>query len=298
MNTISTKLLKGGDVVGEVLRDFNVFCSLTPESFAAKVQHFSSTERKKTAGIFVDVLRATTTLTVIGARSVKGIHLAVKPRSGGYDFTPPVFPDAKWIFDGEENGRPIEGGIIGNSPAAAAEGDFGGNYLKFFSTNGARALEALSRAELGGVYLMSMANIDATMQKITDVSFKNIWLLGGGFYGSLTLEDTVCCGRAISWLIERGIHRAAELDDEARIALQAAESYQSDDDRLVADLRESQVAKLLHAVGRGEDVPMSVDGRGLSSPLWARMCETVMRLTLVDTTHLLVPEYLSMAVQS
>ncbi len=293
MTSIASQSFAGTDVVGGVLHGFNVFCSLTPSSFAAKIRHFDADQRKRTAGIFVDVLRATTTLNVIGARGVEGVHLAVKPQLGGYDFTPPVFPEAKWLFDGEEHGRPIAGGLIGNSPAAAANEQFGGAFLKFFSTNGARALEALVDAQLGGVYLMSMANIATTMAKVAASGYENIWLLGGGFYGAMTLEDTVCCGRAIAWLIEHAERREAELDDESRIALHAAATYAEDDDRLVRDLGDSQVAKLLHMIGHGADVSISVDGRGLSSRLWLRMRDTIMSLTTVGATHLLVPQYLS-----
>lgn len=298
MTSVRSRTSEASDIVGEVLGEFKVFCSLTPASFAAKVEHFSRSERSETAGIFVDVLRATTTLTVIGARGVRGIHLAVKPRTGGYDFTPPVFPEAKWLFDGEENGRPIASGMIGNSPAAAAQGQFDGRFLKFFSTNGARALEALIKAELGGVYLMSMANVGATMARIGAVGFKKVCFVGGGFYGSVTLEDTVCCGRAVGWLVEQGTHCLEDLDDESRIACQAAANYEGNDERLVADLRQSQVAKLLHAVGRGEDVSMSVDGRGLCSSLWTRMRAIIMGVTVVDTTHLLVPEHVASGVRS
>jgi len=293
MTKIASPSFTGTDVVGGVLRGFNVFCSLTPASFAAKIQHFDSKQRKKTAGIFVDVLRATTTLNVIGALGVEGVHLAVKPQLGGYDFTPPVFPEAKWLFDGEEHGRPIAGGLIGNSPAAAANEQFSGAFLKFFSTNGARALETLVNAELGGVYLLSMANIATTMAKVAAAGFENIWLLGGGFYGSMTLEDTVCCGRAIAWLVAHAEKREADLDDESRIALHVAATYEEDDDRLVHDLGDSQVAKLLQTIGHGADVSISVDGRGLSNRLWQQMRDTIMGLTTIGATHLLVPEYLA-----
>ncbi|MGH9421897.1 MAG: 2-phosphosulfolactate phosphatase [Thermoanaerobaculia bacterium] len=293
MTSIASKSFARNDIVGGVLHGFNVFCSLTPSSFAAKIEHFDAGQRKATAGIFIDVLRATTTLNVIGARGVEGVHLAVKPRVGGYDFTPPVFPEATWLFDGEEHGRPIAGGSIGNSPAAAANEQFDGAFLKFFSTNGARALEALVSAKLGGVYLMSMANIETTMAKVVAAGFENVWLLAGGFYGSMTLEDTVCCGRAIAWLVEHAEKRETDLDDESRIALHTAATYREDDDRLVRDLSDSQVAKLLHMIGHGADVSISVDGRGLSSRLWLRMRDTIMSLTTVGATHLLVPQYLS-----
>ena len=228
----------------------------------------------------------------LGGRGVEGIHRAVMPKVGGYDLRPPVFPEGKWPCDGEEHGRPIAGGLIGNSPAAAANELFGGAFLKFYSTNGARALEALVNAELGGVYLMSMANVDATMAKVVAAGFETIWLLGGGFYGTVTLEDTVCCGRAIAWLVEHTEKSEADLDDESRIALHTAATY-NDDDRLVRDLSNSQVAKLLHMIGHGADVSVSVDGRGLSSRLWQRMRDTIMGLTTIGATHLLVPEHLT-----
>jgi phosphosulfolactate phosphohydrolase-like enzyme len=236
--------------------------------------HVPVARRQTMAVIEIDILRASSTLHACIAAGSRGIVLAIKPATGGYDLTPPFGEANDWNYGGEENGLPIPGGIIGNSPLVDPESNvLMGKYLKFFSTNGARALASIYQAGVGGIFLASLANIEITVLDAIRRGFETIWFVCGGFYGSGTLEDTVCAGRGIRALLESGSIAHDRLDDESRIALHAASPYM-DDECLVADLRLSQVGLLLRHIGREADLE-AVVGRGMGTDLWRRMQATV-----------------------
>jgi phosphosulfolactate phosphohydrolase-like enzyme len=270
--TIITDVL---DPVSEALAGYGIFTSSTPASFDRKMAHVPSAQRSTVAVIMIDVLRATTTIHACIAAGSRGVVLAVKPNARNYDLTPPFGDVEDWIYGGEENGLPIPGGAIGNSPLFDEERNvLVGRYLKFYSTNGARALAAIDDAGVGGTFLASLANIELTVLEAINRGFEIIWLVCGGFYGSSTLEDTVCAGRGIRSLLESGSIAPDRLDDESRIALHTASGYAQDDGDLVADLRRGQVGILLRHIGREADL-QAVVGRGMNTDLWRRMGGTV-----------------------
>lgn len=264
------------DPVWDALSGYSALVSSTPESFDFKIQHVPAAQRTRVAVILVDVLRATTTLLAAGAAGSRGVHFAVKPREGRYDLSPSFAGPDEWIYGGEENGRAIPGGKIGNSPLDVSKGLVGGRYLKFFSTNGARAVTTVDASGVGGIFLASLVNVELTAIEAIRRGYSFVWFVCGGFYGSSTLEDVVCAGRGIQSLL-RGKHVSLDsLDDEARIAVNNANMYEGDDGQFLDDLRHGQVGILLNHIGRGMDLDAVVRGTGLDSALWSRMATTLM----------------------
>ena len=286
---VETTLRVEFDPVWDALSGYGVFTSSTPLSFDQKITHVPMAYRPNVAVIMIDVLRATTTLHACVAAGSRGVLLSIKPTTGVYGLTPPFGRATDWVYGGEENGLAIPGGMIGNSPLDVECDAFAGKFIKFFSTNGARALAAIDDAGVGGVFLASLANIEITALEAIRRSFRVVWFVCGGFYGSCTLEDTVCAGRGIRALLESAAFSHDRLDDEARIADHAARQYAQDNTRLVADLRRGQVGILLKHIGRDADLD-AVVGRGMPADLWRRMTTTVVMRRKVSGTSMFVAE--------
>jgi 2-phosphosulfolactate phosphatase len=226
---------------------------------------------------------------VAGASGCRGICLVVKPPDGKYDLRSPILAGQPWIFGGEENGKPIQGGELNNSPLGINPETIVDKYIKFYSTNGAKALEAITQFNVGSVFLASFANVQVTVKHLQRQGFSRFWLVGAGFYESPALEDTVCGGRVIDELISHELAHSDNLEDGARLMWQAAEHYRDDDERLIQDLYVSQVSRLLTQIGRRDDVAACVRGDGIAESLRDRMERTVIQLQWIEETAILVP---------
>jgi 2-phosphosulfolactate phosphatase len=156
------------DPVWHALSGYSTFYSSTPHAFNAKTARFPLAAKADTAIVVIDVLRATSTLVAVAAAGAAGIHVAVKTKTGTHPFTPPTAACGPWVYGGEENGRPITGGCIGNSPTEATADKFRNAYLKFVSTNGAKAIAAAEAAGFSRLYLACLPNISSTVAKAID----------------------------------------------------------------------------------------------------------------------------------
>jgi len=276
--------------VSNSLEGFTVFASPSPPDFLAKVKYVDKRVLRKTALIGIDVLRMTTTMNAAGAAGAHGIYLAEKPVTGDYDLTAPINKDHRWVFGGELNGLPIPGAQLDNSPLSMHSSALQGKLIKFYSTNGAKTQATALDVGAPTFFLMSMANIEATVATILLQGFQSVWFLCAGFYNSSCLEDTVCAGIAIQHLLDLGVAVNTQLDDGAKIARNTAECYRGRSDLLVKDLHDSQVAKLLCNIGHCADVAACITGEGMPTDLWNRMTHTVIQLQRSDNgTPLLVP---------
>jgi phosphosulfolactate phosphohydrolase-like enzyme len=276
----------------DALSSFKVFGSQTPEAFTHKRAHFPNNVAGSTSAVFVDVLRASTTLLTVAAAGCNGIFVDVKPDDGRYLFAPPAGLSERlhWIYGGELNGRPVDGtdstgapkkGVVGNSPLSIAPNSLEGKYLRFFSTNGSRALRSMSRAGLASTYAMSIANMRVTVEAILAENPARVWFVCGGFYGSVSLEDCVACGLAIQFLIDATYVHENELDDEAQAMLYTARQFsiygKLNEHGLTERLRAGQVGRLLTQIGRDADIMAAVSGAGIPDSLQRRMAATHLR---------------------
>jgi phosphosulfolactate phosphohydrolase-like enzyme len=265
----SPRIQRGETAPAISLAAYNGFFSATYQSFALKAGHLPSDPR--TAVVIIDVLRATTTWTAIAAAGARAIRIAVKDYAN--DRVLPV-PDDTWLQAGEKDGKPMPGGVIGNSPTEVKGEVFRGASVVFYSTNGARAVQAAAGFS-DNVYLACLPNIEATCRAIAADGIRNVVFIAGGFYGAATLEDTVCAGRGLKWLVDLQVLSPLLIDDEARMAIAAADAF-DDGQLMIATLLGAQVGKLLARIGRAADVEAVVNGRGIDPAVWAGMRSTVL----------------------
>jgi 2-phosphosulfolactate phosphatase len=161
----------------------------------------------ESCAVIVDVLRATTTLTVALAHGARGVipvatpaeALALRDRKPGT------------LACGERNGRIVPGFDLGNSPFEYSAERVGGKALAFASTNGSLALLAArrSRRRVLAAFVNARAVVDAICGE------PSITIVCAGKLGGFSLEDAACAGLL---LVRLEPHGAVAADPPARLA--------------------------------------------------------------------------------
>jgi 2-phosphosulfolactate phosphatase len=167
-------------------------------------------ERRGWLGIAIDVLRATTTLSVALANGARRVVPLAEPSAA----LALRAADAQALACGERGGRMLPGFDLGNSPFEYAADRVAGRTLAFASTNGSKALVALegSEARWLGAFVTATALLHALEHA------PRVRMVCAGRLGAFALEDAACAG----WLCAHLAARGATLDNAAA--------------RLVADL--------------------------------------------------------------
>ncbi len=186
--------------------------------------------------IMVDVLRASTTITValdnfnqvIAVKDKdKAIELAKK-----YDAT----------LAGERRGAKIEGFDTGNSPVEIK--NFNGDYLVLTTSNGTRILEDMKAKALIG----SFVNAKAVANKASEIADDHIEIVMAGVRGRFAIEDFLGAGEIISNL------KDYELDEMALAAYMASR----DEELVNKAIVNSYSALGLKKLGYNKDINFSI----------------------------------------
>lgn len=152
--------------------------------------------------IAVDVLRATTTMATAlnnGAEAVQVFSDLDKLMAESEKW-----PADKRIRAGERGGSKVEGFDMGNSPFDCTPEKVSGKRIFISTTNGTRALERVQAAAT--VLTAALINRKSVVQFLLNKQPETIWIVGSGWEGGYSLEDTVCAGAiAQSLLAESGI---------------------------------------------------------------------------------------------
>ncbi|NEP14252.1 MAG: 2-phosphosulfolactate phosphatase family protein [Symploca sp. SIO1A3] len=175
--------------------------------------------------IVIDVLRATTTIATAldaGAEAVQAFSnieqlLQVSEQ----------WPSDKRLRAGERGGAQVAGCDMGNSPLDCTPEKVKGRRLFISTTNGTRALQRVQEAPL--VLATALVNRQATVQYLLAQQPETIWLVGSGWEGTYSLEDTVCAGAIAYSLVEQTSYSEEELsgNDEVVGALSLYHRWQN-----------------------------------------------------------------------
>lgn len=226
--------------------------------------------------IVVDVIRATTTLSVLfdhgcqEARIVRTVAEARETRTRG---------DVGFLA-GEEGGLRPDGFDLGNSPREAASAPVGGQAVIFATTNGTRALHACASPSATAIFAGSFRNASAVaeaavtsyLQALRDRAahalpspsmqrhehaedVAHIVVVCAGLGGRPALDDTLCAGhlaeQVASVAAARGVR--SRLLQGARIAALALRGVGSLS-TLAEVLSTTPAARKLDSVGLGADL--------------------------------------------
>lgn len=146
--------------------------------------------------VAIDVLRATTTIATALAAGAEGVQVfadleSLKATAATWD------PQGR-ILLGERGGATVPGFDLGNSPLDCTPERVGGKRLFMSTTNGTRALTTVAAA--GVVLTAAFVNLEVVAGFIREQGFERVWLVGSGWEGAFSLEDTACAGAVLTAL--------------------------------------------------------------------------------------------------
>jgi len=147
--------------------------------------------------VAIDVLRATTTMAT-------ALHAGAEAVQAFSSIEALMDVSAKWspelrLRAGERGGAAVDGCDLGNSPLDCTSELVKGKRLFISTTNGTRCLETVRDAQV--VMTAALVNRQAAVDYILTKQPETVWLVGSGWEGGYSLEDTVCAGAIAQHLI-------------------------------------------------------------------------------------------------
>jgi 2-phosphosulfolactate phosphatase len=216
----------------------------TPTELPVVLAHASGL----TCGV-IDVVRATTTLTVIGERG--GVRVVLAENIAAARDLGSLQPGS--LLAGEIDGARPPGFDLGNSPAELGVASLAGRTIVLATTNGTGTLRACCARGVP-TYVASLRNAgavaDLVLHLAPDASF---CLVCSGRMGRVALDDTIAAGTIARLTCERAYQAsiALTLTEQAQMAIALAEST---GDPLIETLRRSDAAQAVIAVGLSQDL--------------------------------------------
>lgn len=146
--------------------------------------------------IAIDVLRATTTIATVLANGAAAVEVhadldALVAASAAY-------PPEQILRGGERGGKQVEGFDFGNSPLFCTANVVVGKRVFMSTTNGTRTLQRLQATPV--VLTAAFVNLGFVSRFVHAGGFGTVWLVGSGWQGSYSLEDTACAGALVEQL--------------------------------------------------------------------------------------------------
>ena len=179
---------------------------------AADVPDSVGSEDGPDAAVVIDVLRATTTIAWAlhnGAEAVQAFADLEELRSQSQRW-----PQATRLLLGERGGSRIDGFDLGNSPVAVTPEVVQGKRLFMSTTNGTRALQRVRDVSL--LLTGSLPNRRAVAERLQQQRCERVLILGSGWEGTYSLEDSLAAGAIADLLVSVG---AVVANDELHAAL-------------------------------------------------------------------------------
>ncbi|MEM9092879.1 MAG: 2-phosphosulfolactate phosphatase family protein [Cyanobacteria bacterium P01_F01_bin.53] len=188
--------------------------------------------------IAIDVLRATTTMAAAFEAGAEAIQVfsnldTLLAESENW-------PADKRIRAGERGGQRVEGFDLGNSPLDHSPEKTKGKRLFMSTTNGTRCLERIQDAPI--VLTAALTTRQAVVDYLHKKQLATVWLVGSGWEGDYSLEDTVCAGAIIQQLMTQHSLSYSDLigNDAALAAVSLYEQWQT------------KLLELLHHASHGQ----------------------------------------------
>lgn len=203
--------------------------------------------------IAVDVLRATTTMATAldaGAEAVQVFSDIDKLMEVSAQW-----PPEKRLRAGERGGAKVEGCDLGNSPLDCTPAVVRGRRLFISTTNGTRALQRIQEAKV--VLTAALINRQAVVQYLMTHQPETVWIVGSGWQGSYSLEDTVCAGAIAQSLLTELTWSAltsdpiSEVNDEVHAAIALYRQWQ---EQLLELMQQASHGKRLVGMNCYEDL--------------------------------------------
>ena len=112
------------------------------------------------------------------------------------------WPAEKRIRAGERGGQKVDGFDLGNSPRDHSPERTQGKRLFMSTTNGTRCLQCIQAVPT--VLTAALTTRQATVNYLLTHKPNTVWLVGSGWEGEYSLEDTVCAGAILQGILDSG----------------------------------------------------------------------------------------------
>jgi 2-phosphosulfolactate phosphatase len=179
------------------------------------------------AAVVIDVLRATTTIAWSlqnGAEAVQAFADLAELEQAAQDW-----PAERRLRAGERGGQTVEGYDLGNSPLAVTPERVGGKRIFMSTTNGTRSLAAVREVPL--LLTACLPNRTAVARQLVERACERVWIVGSGWEGAYSLEDSLAAGALASAASELAVapHVGVEFgNDEMLAALALWQQWRQD----------------------------------------------------------------------
>lgn len=158
--------------------------------FVYHTPELTPTDQAPECAIAVDVLRATSTMATVLAAGGEAVQVFSDLEK--LIQVSEAWPPEKRLRAGERGGAKVAGFELGNSPLDCTPELVQGRRLFISTTNGTRALQRVQDAPI--VLAAALINRAAVVKFLLEKQPETVWIVGSGWEGSFSLEDTVCAG--------------------------------------------------------------------------------------------------------
>ena len=190
--------------------------------------------------VVIDVLRATSAICAAFNNGVKElipvstIDEAKEYQKQGY------------LVGAERQGQIVEGFDFGNSPYSYMRPELKDQTIVLSTTNGTKSINIAK--ESGQVVIGSFSNLDILKEWLVKQN-KNVLCLCSGWQNKFNLEDTICAGAILDYMLSTGQYRSEE---DSSIA--AKYLFLSAKDNILGYLKASSHRRRLKNLNLNEDI--------------------------------------------
>ena len=197
------------------------------------------------SSVVIDVLRATTTIAWAlenGADSVQVFADVDELKREAK-----VFHEKDKILVGERGGKKLDGFDLGNSPMGVSTEKVKGKRVFMSTTNGTRSLHRVRESK--SLYTMALPNRRAIAERLQRDNPNEVWIVGSGWEGSYSLEDSLAAGALASLLIDQ-LDSVQVLNDELMASIALWKAWEND---VEGCLRIASHGQRLAGIGNHDD---------------------------------------------
>ncbi len=203
-------------------------------------------ERDSDIAVVIDVLRATTTISWAlknGADSIQVFSDLNLLENAAMKWHPD-----KRLMLAERGGKKIKGFDLGNSPLTVTKEIVYGKRLFMSTTNGTKSLNQVQDLEY--LFAMALPNRKSVAERIMSLNKENVLILGSGWEGSYSLEDSLAAGALASYILENFDGNVKIVNDELQASLALWDYWKND---ILKCLKIATHGKRLTSLGNYED---------------------------------------------
>ena len=217
--------------------------------FVYHTPELTPTDQVPDCAIAVDVLRATTTMATVLAAGGEAVQVFSDLEQ--LMQVSEQWPAEKRLRAGERGGAKVAGFDMGNSPLDCTPERVQGLRLFISTTNGTRALQRVQDAP--AVLAAAFVNRRAVVEYVLAQQPETVWIVGSGWEGSFSLEDTACAGAIAHSLLKQTNSPLEELagNDEVIAAIALYSQWQ---DQLLELFHQASHGKRLLRLNCHEDL--------------------------------------------